>query len=130
MAYDDQLVQRIRQSLAGHEGISEKKMFGGVAFLCHGLMFAGVSGSALMARVGKPLYADSLAREHVRPMDFTGKPMAGYVYIDAPGINTTRRLGFWLRRCEDFVATLPPKVARPARKTAEEPIPTSAADPR
>lgn len=110
MAYDEKLAQRIRRALDGHEGISEKKMFGGVAFLRHGLMFAGVSDKSLMARVGKPLYADSLARAHVREMAFTGRPMAGYVYIDAPGINTENRLAFWLSRCETFVATLPPKV--------------------
>ncbi len=82
MAYDEYLVSRIRKALGREPGITEKKMFGGVAFLRHGLMFVGVSDSTLMARVGKDLYQDSLAREHVRVMDFTGKPMAGYVYID------------------------------------------------
>jgi hypothetical protein len=50
-----------------------------------------------------------LARKHVRPMDFTGKPMQGYVYIDEPGIKTEAQLAFWLKRCEQFVSTLPPK---------------------
>ncbi len=82
MAYDEYLVSRIRKALEREPGITEKKMFGGVAFLRHGLMFVGVSDSTLTARVGEDLYQDSLAREHVRVMDFTGKPMAGYVYID------------------------------------------------
>ncbi|MFN8546627.1 MAG: TfoX/Sxy family protein [Candidatus Eisenbacteria bacterium] len=109
MAYNEQIASRIRQSLLRSKGISEKKMFGGICFLRHGHMFAGVTGSALMARVGKPLYEDSLAREHVRVMDFTGKPMAGYVFVDEPGVATEDELRFWLTRCLDFVATLPPK---------------------
>jgi hypothetical protein len=109
MAYSEQLAQRIRDALAGKRAIREKKMFGGIAFLRHGLMFVGVSDSSLMARVGKPNHADSLSRKHVRPMDFTGKPMQGYVFIDAPGIKTDTQLRFWLDRCEQFVSTLPPK---------------------
>ena len=74
-------------------------MFGGIAFLRHGLMFVGVSDSSLMARVGKPNHADSFDySKHVRPMDFTGKPMQGYVFIDAPGIKTEAELRFWLER--------------------------------
>ena len=57
MAYDEHLASRIRKSLAGMPGVTEKKLFGGVAFLRHGLMFAGVSGHSLMARVGKPNHA-------------------------------------------------------------------------
>ena len=109
MAYDEYLVARIRKSIGREPGITEKKMFGGVAFLRYGHMFAGVSDAALMARVGKDRYQDSLAREDVRVMDFTGKPLAGYVYIDEPGIATDEALRFWIRRCIDFVATLPAK---------------------
>ncbi len=109
MAYSEQLARRIRDVLAGDRAISERKMFGGIAFLRHGLMFVGVLESSLMARVGKSNYADSLARKHVRPMDFTGKPMQGYVFIDKPGIETEAQLRFWLKRCEQFVSTLPPK---------------------
>jgi TfoX/Sxy family transcriptional regulator of competence genes len=112
MAYDEQIVSRIRKALGSAPGITEKKMFGGVCFLRYGLMFAGVTGSTLMARVGKANYEDSLAREHVRVMDFTGKPMAGYVFIDEPAFATDRALKFWLARCLDFVATLPPKARK------------------
>jgi TfoX/Sxy family transcriptional regulator of competence genes len=62
MAYDEHLASRVRKVLGSSPGLSEKKMFGGVCFLRHGLMFAGVSGSTLMARVGKTNYEDSLAR--------------------------------------------------------------------
>ena len=111
MAYDEHLAQRIRQQLGPSPAFSEKKMFGGLAFLRHGHMFVGLNDSTLMARVGKALYEDSLAREDVRVMDFTGKPMAGYVYVDEPGTATDEALRFWVRRCLDFVATLPPKKA-------------------
>jgi hypothetical protein len=112
MAYDERLADRVRNAMAGDEAISEKKMFGGIAFLYRGLMFVGVSGDKLMARVGKENYRDSLGRQHVREMDFTGRPMQGYVYVEAPGIRTDEQLGFWLQRCRQFVSTLPAKPAR------------------
>lgn len=98
--------------MAGDVALSEKKMFGGIAFLYRGLMFVGVSGDKLMARVGKAQYADSLGRQHVREMDFTGKPMQGYVYVDPLGIQTDEQLDFWLQRCRRFVGTLPAKPAK------------------
>lgn len=112
MAYDETLAQRIREALWGRPSITEKKMFGGLAFLREGLMLVGVSGESLMARVGKHNHADSLARAHVRDMDFTGRPMKGYVYVDAPGLKSDADLEFWLARCEAFVSTLPPKKSR------------------
>jgi TfoX/Sxy family transcriptional regulator of competence genes len=112
MAYSEQLAQRVRDALAGNRAITEKKMFGGIAFLRHGLMFVGVSDSSLMARDGNPNHADSLSRKHVRPMDFTGKPMQGYVFIDAAAVKTEAQLRFWLERCMQFVSTLPPKDSR------------------
>jgi hypothetical protein len=112
MPYDDRLAQRIRTALQGRRLVTEKKMFGGIAFLLKGLKFAGISGSSLMARVGKDNHADSMARKHVREMDFTGKPMQGYVFVDAPGTRTEAQLRFWLERCERFVATLPPRKAK------------------
>jgi TfoX/Sxy family transcriptional regulator of competence genes len=112
MAYDERLAQRIRSALEGNPHITEKKMFGGIAFLRKGLMFVGVSDSSLMARVGKDQHADSLSRKHVRPMDFTGRPMQGYVFVDADGTRSDAQLRFWLDRCERFVASLPPKTAK------------------
>ena len=96
MAYDEHLASRIRKSLSGTPGITEKKMFGGVCFLRHGLMFAGVTDGALMARVGKANYEDSLSREHVRVMDFTGKPLRGFVYVAPAGVTTEPALAEWV----------------------------------
>lgn len=112
MPYDEHIAARIRAVLGKMPGISEKEMFGGIAFLYRGLMFIGVSGGTVMARVGKALYEESLARAHIRVMDFTGKPMAGYVFIDEPGISTDDALRFWVTRCVSFVATLPPKAKK------------------
>jgi TfoX/Sxy family transcriptional regulator of competence genes len=112
MAYDNDLAQRVRAALADNPEITEKRMFGGIAFLLRGLMLVGVSATSLMARVGEESYADSLGRPHAREMDFTGKPMRGYVYVEAAGLATEADLRFWIDRCEEFVATLPPKRSR------------------
>jgi TfoX/Sxy family transcriptional regulator of competence genes len=115
MAFDENLASRIRAVLSAQPGITEKRMFGGIAFLRNGLMFVGVSGNTLMARVGKENYEDSLARKNVRVMDFTGKPMAGYVFVDAESTSTKDELAFWVNRSASFVATLPPKDAKPRK---------------
>jgi hypothetical protein len=112
MAYDEALASRIRVALAEDPAVCEKKMFGGLAFFFRGLMFVGVSGNKLMARVGKQNYPDSLSREHVRKMDFTGKPMQGYVYVEPEGLRTEEQLSFWLQRCKQFVSTLPAKAPK------------------
>jgi TfoX/Sxy family transcriptional regulator of competence genes len=112
MAYDEALAERIRHTMAGDSALTEKKMFGGLAFLHRGLMFVGVSGNKLMARVGKQDYEESLRQDHVREMDFTGKSMQGYVYVDPLGIQTDEQLSFWLLRCRTFVSTLPAKSAK------------------
>lgn len=112
MPYDESLAERVRSALRERPHVTEKKMFGGIAFLREGLMFVGVLGSSLMARVGKDAYADSLSRSHVRPMDFTSRPMQGYVFVDAAGIRSDEQLRFWLERCERFVSTLPPRAAK------------------
>lgn len=109
MAYDSGLAQRIRASLEGRPGISEQAMFGGLAFLVDGKMFVGVQGSVLMARVGSERHADALAVSHVREMDFTGRPMQGYVYVDPPGLMADKDLHTWVHWCVGYVAALPAK---------------------
>lgn len=109
MAYDEGLAERIRDALRGRQGVSERRMFGGIAFMLDGNMALGIVGESLMARVGPLRYADALALPHVRPMDFTGKPMKGYVYVDPPGIEEDAALENWITACSAFVASLPPK---------------------
>lgn len=114
MAYDEALARRVRELLAQRHGITERRMFGGLAFLQHGKMFVGIRDDTLMARVGPARHADALAMSHVRPMDFTGRPIRGYVYIDAPGLVDDHALQAWVLWCADFVAALTAPAARPA----------------
>jgi TfoX/Sxy family transcriptional regulator of competence genes len=108
MAYDEILAQRVRNALENQAGITERRMFGGLAFLVDGKLFVGISGSELMARVGVERYQDALALPHVRQMDFTGRPMKGYVYI-APGLADDQNLKAWVSWCASHVASLPAK---------------------
>ena len=109
MAYDEGLAERLRDALARRGGITEKKMFGGLAFMTRGYMVVGIVGDALMARVGPEGYEDALARPHARVMDFTGKPMKGYVLVDPAGVDDDEDLGAWVELCLRFVLSLPPK---------------------
>jgi TfoX/Sxy family transcriptional regulator of competence genes len=109
MAYDEQLAERIRRALAGTEGVGERKMFGGIAFLHHGNMACGVMGETLMLRLGVERAEAALDEPHTRPMDFTGRPMNGMVYVDPPGFPTDDALAAWVGRALAFAATLPPK---------------------
>ena len=109
MAYDEGLAERLRDALQSHRGITEKKMFGGIAFMTRGYMFVAIVGDVLMARVGPERYEEALSRPHVRVMDFTGKPMKGYVFVDPPGIDEDDELAAWVERCRRFVLTLPAK---------------------
>jgi TfoX/Sxy family transcriptional regulator of competence genes len=112
MAFDEGLAQRVREALHGRTAITERRMFGGLAFLVDGKMFIGISGCKLMARVGVERYQDALALPHVRHMDFTGKPMVGYVYVEPPGLIRDEDLQAWVSWCVSHVASLPPKKAK------------------
>ena len=121
MAYDEKLADRIRQALGPEGGIEERKMFGGIAFLRGGRMFVGITGDDLMVRVGPERYEESLDKPHVRPMDFTGRPMKGYVYVAPAGRRTDTSLRAWVTLGARFVATLPagkPRRRRPPRPKA------------
>ncbi|MGE0874070.1 MAG: TfoX/Sxy family protein [Burkholderiales bacterium] len=109
MAYDEGLAQRLRELLAGERGVSEKRMFGGIAFLIDGNMCAGVVRDELMVRVGPDAYARLVREPHAREMDFTGKPMRGFVYVAASGIERDADLGRWLGHGTAYARTLPRK---------------------
>ena len=110
VAFSEALAARIRGALAGTAGVAERRMFGGIAFMLHGHMFVGVIDSTLMARVGPEEYQTALSRPHVREMDFTGKPMRGYVFVDPAGLRTAREVQHWTKKCARFVSTLPKKM--------------------
>jgi TfoX/Sxy family transcriptional regulator of competence genes len=109
MAYSEALAGRIRRTIAVEKNVSERKMFGGLAFMVRGNMCAGVVGDDLMLRVGPNRYAEALARPGARPMDFTGRPMKGMVYVQRKSVAADAQLREWLEVALGFVRELPAK---------------------
>lgn len=121
MAYDEALARRIRRLLSGPD-VAERKMFGGLAFLVGGRMCCGVQDSDLMVRVPKDQHAQPLAEAHVRPMDFTGRSLAGFVYLSAAGTASAAALRRWVSLAERAALEAPaagmkPRIARRGRKS-------------
>jgi TfoX/Sxy family transcriptional regulator of competence genes len=108
MAYDDELAQRIRDRMAAVAGASEKKMFGGLAFLTSGNMTVGVQGDDLIARIDPDGMDAALAEPGVRPFDMTGRPMRGWILVASDGLSDDD-LERWINQARRYVATLPPK---------------------
>jgi TfoX/Sxy family transcriptional regulator of competence genes len=108
VAYDEDLADRIREVLPAGEAVTERRMFGGLAFMLGGHMFCGVVKDTLMARLGPEAADHALDQPHVRPMDFTGRPMTGMVFIDPEGLR-----GDPLPQCvaaaAGYACGLPPK---------------------
>ena len=141
MSYDETLAARIRALFGEHTDFVEKKMFGGLCFMVGGAMCCGLTKTDFMVRVAPDQYDDALAQPHARPMDFTGRPLAGMVYVAPEGLRTRPALAKWVGRGMSFVSSLPPKAARKRRtgsdgnasaksKGAAERARSSAEDPR
>ncbi len=96
MAYDEALAQRIRSLLASRHDVRELKMFGGLAFMVADKMAVGIVGEDLMVRVGREAYEEMVGRPHARPMDFTGRPSRGMVYVGPDGVLTDADLARWV----------------------------------
>ena len=109
MAYDEDLANRVREQLAGEEGVIEKAMFGGIAFMLGGNMAVGISGDELMVRVGPERDDEALEQPHTRPFDMTGRPMKGWILVGAPGVEGDAALGAWVERGVAVARSLPPK---------------------
>ena len=109
MAFDEALAARVRKSLGERPGLSERKMFGGLAFLLLGNMCCGVTDDDLMVRVGPDGREPALTRPHARPMDFTGRPMKAFVYVGPGGTKTDDDLRAWIARGLAFAESLPKK---------------------
>jgi TfoX N-terminal domain len=110
MAYDEDLANRIRESLATEDGVVEKKMFGGLAFLIGGHMSVAASGQGgLMARVAPEETEALLAQEHVQPFEMRGRQMEGWLRVEDAGIATQDQLDPWVRRGVAYARSLPPK---------------------
>ena len=109
MAYSEKLAERVRQILQPTAGITEKKMFGGVAFMLNGNMCCGVSNNELMLRLGPERAQKALQEKNTREMDFTGRVIKSMLFVEPAGIRTKVSLMKWVGKALDFVSRLPPK---------------------
>lgn len=109
MAYDDALADLMRRDLDGHEGISEKKMFGGLAFMLNGHMVCGIHKGGGMYRVGKANEATARAIDGASAMMFTGRPMGGMIGVQDEALTDDTRRRQWLGLALQYAASLPAK---------------------
>ena len=109
VGYDLKTAERLRRILSGRPDVVEKKMVGGLSFSVKGAMCCGVTSNGLMVRVGADARARVLAEPHVTPMEFAGRPLAGFVCIDPSGYRTEKQLAAWVERGIDFASSLQSK---------------------
>ena len=109
MAFDEAVAGRVRDVLGEQQGITEKKMFGGIAFLLDGNMCVGVHGDELIVRLPPDETDEALRDPHVRLFDLTGRPMKGWVLVAPAGVATDADLRAWADRSVAFAGSLPAK---------------------
>ncbi len=110
MAYDRELAERLREQLASVQNVTEKGMFGGLAFLIDGNMAVTASRrGGLMVRVGAERSQEALSRPHSQQIEMRGRPMTGWIWVADEGVRTKRQLQSWVRRGVEFTRSLPPK---------------------
>lgn len=102
MAYDEKLADRIRESLADVDNVNEKQMMGGLTFMVRGKMCIGVLKDEMMCRIDPALQEEALSKRGCRIMDFTGRPMKGYVMVDESGMKAKKDFDYWIDLCLDF----------------------------
>jgi TfoX N-terminal domain len=116
MAYYEDLADRVRDAVSADAEVTEHKMFGGLAFLLEGHMFVGIVGSELMVRIGSEATQRALELDHVREMDFTGRPAKNMIFVRPGGLDG-QALERWVTAAADYARTLAPKQPRrPARR--------------
>lgn len=102
MAYNLELAERIRQHLSEHHDIVEKEMFGGIAFMKNDKMCVGVVKDDLMCRIDPDQYEGALEKNGCKPMEFTGRPMKGWIFIEEPGFKRPKDFDYWIQLAVDF----------------------------
>jgi TfoX/Sxy family transcriptional regulator of competence genes len=117
MAYDEDLADRAREVMPTDAEVTERKMFGGLAFLLRGHMFAGIVGSELMVRIGYEAAQRALQLDHVREMDFTGRPMKNMIFVQPAGLHGPA-LERWITTAADYARTLAPQQPKRPRRRA------------
>ncbi|HXQ34902.1 MAG TPA: TfoX/Sxy family protein [Anaerolineales bacterium] len=108
MAYSLKLAERIRSELDGTPFV-EKNMFGGIGFLLNGNLACGVNKDNMIVRVDPEKQNLLLKKPHAKPFDLTGKPMKGWMLVEADGVKTGKQLSAWVKEGMEFASTLPPK---------------------
>jgi len=117
MAFDEDLAERIRELLASEPGVSEQRMFGGLAFMVNGNMAVGASGhGGLLLRVEPTETSALLRRPHAHPFVMRGREMNGWLRVDADGVRTKRQLERWVTRGVTYARSLPAKRYRRSRR--------------
>ncbi len=109
MAYDEQLADRVRTALGDRPELSERKMFGGIAFMLAGKMAIGVAGSDLIVRLNPEEHERALDEPGVRTFDMTGRPMAGWLLVSRDATASDEALHVWVERGAGFASSLPAK---------------------
>jgi TfoX/Sxy family transcriptional regulator of competence genes len=109
VAFNEALADRIRDALAARAEVSERKMFGGIAFMLAGNMAVGVIGEDLMVRLDPADAEKALGEPHTRPMDFTGKPAKNMIYVEPEGTASDEDLAAWVDAGAEYATSLPPK---------------------
>jgi TfoX/Sxy family transcriptional regulator of competence genes len=102
MAYNEKISNRIREALADVESVAEKAMFGGICYMVNDKMCIGVVKDEMMCRIDPDKMEEALGRHGCREMDFNGKPMKGYVFVDETGIKNRVELNYWINLCLEF----------------------------
>jgi hypothetical protein len=109
MAFDEKLAERIRKRLVKREGLTEKKMFGGLAFLLNGNMCCGVHKEDMIVRLDPGQTEKALSERHARAFDLTGRPMKGWLLVAGDGLTTDAALGKWIDVATSYARSLPAK---------------------
>jgi TfoX/Sxy family transcriptional regulator of competence genes len=109
VAYDEVFAARVRGVLGDRNGLTEKRMFGGLAFLLNGNMACAVHGDELILRLAAGQAEEAVGEPHVRVFDMTGRPMKGWVLVSAEALESNTALSSWVGRGAEFAASLPPK---------------------
>jgi TfoX/Sxy family transcriptional regulator of competence genes len=116
MAYNEKIADRTREIIAEtHKNVEEKAMFGGLCFMVNDKMCVGVEKDRLMVRLDPAKYDEVMEKEGCKPMDFTGRVMKGYVFVDAEVLNTKKKLEYWIKLALEFN-----KIAKASKKTSSK----------
>src|SRR5438876_11303808 len=107
MAFDEKLAARIRNRLSRKKGVTEKKMFGGIAVLLNGNMSCGVHGEEMIVRLAPDATDAALVQKHTRVFDLSGRPMKGWILIEPDGLRTDKKLAKWVETGVNYAASLP-----------------------